>query len=176
MPRTDPRGGIERTKSMTSVVATGPAVKPSSSSLRAKALADRLEQGARMLADAANALTDAEWQTRIPKDGRKVGVVVHHVATVYPLEIQLAQVLASGQPVKGVTMDDIHAGNAAHALEHHAVTKEAALELLRRNSTAAAAAIRALSDEELERAAPASLHVTGAFATATTTSRASAPR
>ena len=45
-----------------------------------------------------------------------------------------------------------------HALEHHAVTKEAALELLRRNSTAAAAAIRALSDEELERAAPASLY------------------
>jgi hypothetical protein len=158
MPRTDARGGIERTKSMTSVVATGPAVKPHSSSLRAKALADRLEQGARMLADVATVLTDAEWQTRVPKDGRKVGVVVHHVATVYPLEIQLAQVLASGQPVKGVTMDDIHAGNAAHALEHHAVTKEAALELLRRNSTAAAAAIRALSDEELERAAPASLY------------------
>ena len=40
----------------------------------------------------------------------------------------------------------------------HAVTKEAALELLRRNSAAAAAAIRALSDEELERAAPASLY------------------
>ena len=120
MPRTDARGGIERTKSMTSVVATGPAVKPHSSSLRAKALADRLEQGARMLADVATVLTDAEWQTRVPKDGRKVGVVVHHVATVYPLEIQLAQVLASGQPVKGVTMDDIHAGNAAHALEHHA--------------------------------------------------------
>jgi threonine dehydratase len=34
----------------------------------------------------------------------------------------------------------------------------AALELLRRNSAVAAAAIRALSDEELERAAPASLY------------------
>ena len=40
----------------------------------------------------------AEWQTRLPKDGRKIGVVVHHVATMYPLEIKLAQALAAGQP------------------------------------------------------------------------------
>ncbi len=39
-----------------------------------------------------------------------------------------------------------------------AVTKADALELLRRNSTAAAAAIRALSDAELDRAAPLSLN------------------
>ena len=48
--------------------------------------------------------------------------------------------------------------NAAHAAEHDAVTKEAALDLLRRNSAAAAAAIRALSDEELDQAAPVSLY------------------
>jgi hypothetical protein len=48
--------------------------------------------------------------------------------------------------------------NAGHANEHHAVTKEAALDLLRRNSTAAAAAIRALRDEELDQAAPVSLN------------------
>ena len=50
------------------------------------ALADRLEQGARALAALASSLTDAQWQTRIPHDGRKVGVVVHHVANMYPLE------------------------------------------------------------------------------------------
>jgi hypothetical protein len=38
------------------------------------------------------------------------------------------------------------------------VTREEALALLRRNSAAAADAIRALSDEELDRAAPASLY------------------
>ena len=74
-----------------------------SSKTRSNALADRLEQGARALADFASALTDAEWQTRVPKDGRKIGVVVHHVATMYPLEIQLAQTLAAGKPVTGVT-------------------------------------------------------------------------
>lgn len=127
-------------------------------SQRANALADRLEQGARALAALASELTDAEWQTRIPGDGRKVGVVVHHVASLYPLEIQLAQLLAAGKPVEGVTWEIVHRMNAAHAKEHDAVTKAAALDLLGRNSTAAAEAIRALSDEELDRAAGVSLN------------------
>jgi hypothetical protein len=127
-------------------------------SQRTDALADRLEQGARALATFASGLTDAEWQARIPHDGRKVGVVVHHVATMYPLEIQLAQTLAGGQPVAGVTWDAVHEMNAGHAKEHDAVTKEAALDLLRRNSAAAAAAIRALSDEQLDQAATVSLN------------------
>jgi hypothetical protein len=125
---------------------------------RANALADRLEQGARALVTAAGALTEAEWQIRIPKDGRKVGVVVHHVASVYPVEIHLAQTLAAGNAVTGVTMDDIKDMNARHAEENDAETKEITLDLLRRNSEAAAAAIRALSDEELDRAAPVSLY------------------
>jgi hypothetical protein len=55
-------------------------------------------------------------------------------------------------------MDDIHAMNAKHAAEHAAVTKTAALELLRANSAMAAAAIRALSDEQLTNAATVSLY------------------
>ena len=145
---------------MTSVVSSNPAVEPERSTIsqRAQDLADRLEQGARALAAFASDLTDTEWQTRIPKDGRTVGVLVHHVASVYPLEIQLAQTLAEGKPVTGVTWDVVHAMNAGHAREHGAVTKEAALDLLRQNSSAAAAAIRALSDEELAQAAPVSLY------------------
>jgi hypothetical protein len=60
--------------------------------------------------------------------------------------------------VVGVTWDAVHEINAAHAREHDAVTKEAALALLRRNSAAAAAAIRALSDAQLDQAAPISLN------------------
>ncbi len=127
-------------------------------SQRSNALAERLEQGARALATFASELTDAQWQTLLPKDGRKIGVIVHHVASVYPLEIQLAQALSGGKAVEGVTMDAVNQMNAAHASEYDAVTKAETLELLTRNSTAAAAAIRALSDEELDRAAPVSLN------------------
>jgi hypothetical protein len=127
-------------------------------SQRSQALADRLEQGARALASLASSLTDLEWHTRIPKDGRTIGVVVHHVATMYPLEIQLAQLLASGRPIADVSWDMVHEMNGAHAREFDSVTKEAALELLQQNSAAAAAAIRALSDEQLDRAAAVSLN------------------
>jgi hypothetical protein len=127
-------------------------------SRRASTLADRLERGATALATFAGALTSAQWQTRVPADGRKIGVVVHHVASVYPLEIQLAQTVARGKPVAGLTVDHLDAMNATHAEENDRVTKDAALELLLRNSAAAAAAIRALGDEELDRAAPVSLY------------------
>ena len=143
---------------MTSVVSRDPAVKQVNVSQRTSALADRLEQGARALASFASALTEAEWQTRVPKDGRKIGIIVHHVASMYPLEIQLAQMLARGEAVAGVTSATVDEINAGHAKENDAVTKEAALDLLRRNSTAAAAAIRALSDEELDQAASVSLN------------------
>jgi len=126
--------------------------------VRASALAERLEQGAQALAELANGLTDAQWQTRIPGDGRPVGVVVHHAASMYPIEMQFAQLLASGQPIAGVSWDDVHAINATHARENAAVTKAAALDLLRRNSAAAADGIRALSDAQLDRAAPISLN------------------
>ena len=130
--------------------------RPAAASVRAEALAVRLEAGARALANIAGALTDVEWQTRVPRDGRKVGVVVHHVATMYPLEVQLAQLLAEGQPVSGVTWDAVHEINAKHAREYHAVTKGEALDLLQRHS--ADAAVRALSDEQLDRAATVSLN------------------
>jgi len=127
-------------------------------SQRANALATTLEQGARELATLARGLTDAQWQARLPRDGRKIGVVVHHVATMYPLEVQLAQRLAAGQPITGVTWDVVHGINAQHAVDFDATTKAEALALLEKNSAAAAAAIRALSDEQLDRVATISLY------------------
>ena len=127
-------------------------------SKRSEALADRLEQGAGALADFAAALTDDEWQSRTPKDGRKIGVIVNHVATVYPLEIELAQMVARGEVVTGVTAEVINKMNAGHATENDGVSKQQTLELLRQNSAAAAKAIRALSDEELDQAVAVSLY------------------
>ena len=127
-------------------------------SKRSEALATRLEAGAAALGAYANGLSAAEWQTRVPKDGRKVGVVVHHVASVNPIEIQLAEKLGAGEAVTGVTWDVIATMNAGHAKDHDGITKDDALALLKKNSAAAAAAIRALSDHQLDSAAPLSLN------------------
>src|SRR4051794_9063651 len=82
---------------------------------RSEALAARLEAGAAALAALAATLTETEWQTPLPKDGRKIGVVVHHVASVYPIEVHLASLLAAGQPITGVTWDGIDVMNRDHA-------------------------------------------------------------
>jgi DinB superfamily len=123
--------------------------------VRASKLAERLEQGANALATLADTLTDAEWQTRVA-DGRTVGVVVHHVASMYPIEMQLAGLLAEGKPIAGVTPAVVADINAKHAAQFDGVTKKDALALLRANSEAAAAGIRALTDEQLDRAATVS--------------------
>jgi hypothetical protein len=125
---------------------------------RTEVLASTLEQGADALAAFAATLTPAEWQARLHKDGRKMGVVVHHVASLYPLEIELAQKLAAGGALTDVTWDAVHEMNAGHARENDGVMQEEAIALLRKNSAAAAKAIRAMTDEQLDRVAPNSLY------------------
>jgi len=127
-------------------------------SRRADALAGRVEQGANTLAAFAEGLSDAEWRAVVPPDGRTVGVMIHHVASVYPVEIELAGLIASGKAVSGVTWDTVAGLNAKHAHEHATVGKQETLELLRRNSDAAVKAILAFTDEELDTAAPVSIN------------------
>jgi hypothetical protein len=127
---------------------------------RADLLAGRVEEGAAGLAAFAEGLSEAEWRTPMSgsgKDRRSVGVIVHHVASVYPIEIDLARTIASGKAVKDVTWEAVAEMNAKHGTDHAQVTKAAALELLRRNSREAAEAVRAFKDEDLDRAAPFSL-------------------
>lgn len=126
---------------------------------RAESLADRIEEGAAGLASFAEGLSEAEWRTPMSAgtDRRSVGVIVHHVASVYPIEVDLARAIASGKAVTEVTWEAVAEMNAKHASDQARVTKAEALDLLRRNSHQAAAAVRAFTDDELDRAAPFSL-------------------
>ena len=124
---------------------------------RAEALADRIEQGAAGLAAFAEGLSEADWDRPISAGGadrRTIGVIVHHVAFVYPIEVDIAKKIAGGQAALDVTLEGIAEMNANHARENSAVTKAAALEFLRRNAREAAARVRQFTDEELDQAAP----------------------
>ena len=134
--------------------------KAGSSASRARKLADRIEEGATALAAFAEKLSDTEWRSPGSNSGtdrRTAGVIVHHVASVYPIEIDLARAIANGKAVTDVTWEAVAELNANHAREQAVVTKAAALELLRRNSRQAADAVRAFTDEQLDAAAPFSL-------------------
>jgi hypothetical protein len=127
-------------------------------SARSEALARRIEQGARTLEAYAQGLSEAQWNVPILPDGRPVGVIIHHVASMYPLEIHVATEVAAGKPIVGVTWAVVADINAKHAQEHATASKQETIELLRENSRAAADAVRAFTDEQLDRAAPVSLN------------------
>ncbi len=125
---------------------------------RAESLAARIEEGAVLLAAFAEGLSEAEWRLPVSStDRRSVGVIVHHVATMYPIEVDVARTIASGKAITDVTWEVVAQINAKHAGEQAAVSKAAALDLLRRNSHDAAAEVRAFTDDQLDRAAPFSL-------------------
>jgi SAM-dependent methyltransferase len=127
-------------------------------SRRAESIAARIEEGAAGLAAFVEGLSEAQWRTSVSEsDRRSVGVILHHVASMYPIEVDAARAIASGKPVLDVTWEAVAELNAKHAREHVGVTKVAALELLRQNSREAAAAVRTFTDEELDTAAPFAL-------------------
>ena len=107
---------------------------------RAEDLANRIEQGANALASFAESLTEDEWRKQVLPDGRTVGVIVHHVGFVYPIEVDLARTVADGKPV-AVTWADVAQLNAKHAKDHAGIGRKEATE-----------AVRQFSDEDLERA------------------------
>ena len=127
-------------------------------SRRVELLAKRIEEGADYLAAFVEGLSESEWNLPVSAtDRRSIGVIVHHVANVYPIEIDLARAILRGGAVTDVTWAMVAQLNGKHAGEQTNVTRAAALELLRRNSREAAAAVRAFNDEELDQAAPFSL-------------------
>lgn len=125
---------------------------------RSEALATRLEQGAMALANYAEQLTAQQWAAPVKVEGRSVGILVHHVANMYPLEMQLAQTIAGGQAIAGVTWDAVAEINANHAHEHAEPDRRETLALLRQNSAAAATTTRTLTDAQLDTAVPNSLY------------------
>jgi hypothetical protein len=127
-------------------------------SARAEALAIRIERGGCELAAAVEDCSTVGWEAFCPDEKWSVGTTVHHVASMYPIEIELVQVLASGQPVVGITWRMLDEINATHAIEHGHPTRAETLALLRENCAWAANQVRALTDEQLDRAAAISLH------------------
>jgi len=111
-----------------------------------------------MLAHLAEELSESDWNKPVVGDGRTIGIVIHHIASVYPVEIELAQRLAAGNPITEATKEVIDQMNAKHARAFANVRKPQTLTLLRHNSKMAAGSIMAFSDNELDTAAKVSLN------------------
>jgi hypothetical protein len=122
---------------------------------RAQTLADEYERANRDLIETAQACSDAEWRAICTAESWSVGVTAHHVAAMAGLAAELLREACRGRPWPPITWPTVHEGNGRHAEQHRACTIPETAALLARNGTAVADILRALGDEELDRAFPA---------------------
>jgi hypothetical protein len=124
---------------------------------RAAALAEQFENANNALIATIEGCTDEQVRQVCEGEGWSVAVAAHHIAATHTALGQLVQMLANGQGLPPITMEMIHAGNAKHAEEFASVSRDEVLSALRTNGATAAAIVRGLSDEQLDRSAPMEL-------------------
>jgi hypothetical protein len=125
---------------------------------RAAHYAEQFEAAQQGFIRLVESLTDEQWRRvgrNYPQrfneedEGRPVGVIAHHVAISGPFIIDRIQGMLAGRPLAPV---DFRIGNARHAEEQAAVTREAVLDVLRTTQPQIAAAMRAIPDSQLDEA------------------------
>ena len=118
---------------------------------RAEALATKFEAANNDVISMVESASDDQWKATTEEEGWPVGVVAHHIGGGHPLIAGLVQALASGAEIPPLTTEQLDQANAKHSEEHANCTKEETLEMLRTGGVAAAAAVRGLTDEQLDK-------------------------
>ncbi len=118
---------------------------------RAEALATRFEEANAELAAVIEGCTDAQWRATCKGEGWSVGVTAHHVAFDQDHITKWFTAIATGRPLPPPAEGGLDASNARHAAQYASCTKAETLDLLRAGGVVAARAVRALSDEQLDR-------------------------
>jgi hypothetical protein len=96
-------------------------------------------------------LSEADWKKVTAAEKWSVGVTAHHIAASHETIAGLIKALADGKGGPNIPMDAIHGLNAKHAQDHAGCTRAETLALHRKNTAAAAALVRGLTDEQLDR-------------------------
>ena len=124
--------------------------------VRSAELAEQYEAAHDEFVRVVESLSDAQWHLtgkNYPErigdedEGRRVGVIAHHVATNGDWIVQRIQTMLAGGPLAPVNQREI---NAEHARENAGVTKDAVLRLLRASRSRIADAVRAIPDNQLD--------------------------
>ena len=124
--------------------------------VRSTELAEQYEAAHDEFVRLVESLSDAQWHLtgkNYPKriadedEGRRVGVIAHHVATNGDWIVQRIQTMLAGGPLAPVNQREI---NAEHARNNAGVTQDAVLRLLRASRSRIADAVRAIPDKQLD--------------------------
>lgn len=118
---------------------------------RGEAFAKEFEGKVREATALLETLSDADWKKTTATEHWTVAVTAHHVARSYEPITHIVKALAAGQALPTFTPQMLDEMNAQHAKEFAACTRSETIALFKQGSTAAAAAVRGLSDAELAR-------------------------
>jgi uncharacterized damage-inducible protein DinB len=124
---------------------------PDMTNHRSAELAQRLSTLNQEILDFVERCPDSVWRAPCPDDGRSVGVVAHHIASSYPLLVQVVELVANGAPIPPITQEQLDHANAEHAIQHAQCTSEEVAHLLRTHGAAATATVSRLTDAQLDR-------------------------
>lgn len=134
---------------------------------RAEHLATALEQAnEEMIAFAESCPADI-WIAPCVDDGRTVAAVARHVGGAYIAHMRLVQAVAAGEPIPAMFGDwtVIHHGNAISAEKYAQADRGETIASLQRNGANLAAAIRTLTDAQLDRTAVVPIFDAGSWTT-----------
>jgi hypothetical protein len=126
-------------------------------SQRAASLADQFERINAALIAAVQACSETDWASTCEGERWPVGVTAHHVAVSYPAFKDLVLGIANGAELPPITPEMLDGFNRQHAVDAAHCTRAETLDLLRHDGNAAADAVRALSDTQLDRTAAMAL-------------------
>jgi uncharacterized damage-inducible protein DinB len=121
------------------------------SNQRSTELAQRLSALNQEMLDFVEQCPESVWHAPCPDDGRPIGVVAHHIASSYPLLVQVMELVANGGAIPPITQEQLDHANAEHARQHADCTPGEVASLLRTHGEAATAAVRSLTDAQLDR-------------------------
>ncbi len=122
-------------------------------SARAQALAAQFEQVNAAAIAAVEACDDGARHAVSKEEGWPVCFTAWHIGDGHTTIMGLVTAVANGQQPPAVTAAMLDARNADNLARHATCSKQEALDTLRQHGTAAADAIRRLSDEQLDRTA-----------------------
>lgn len=120
---------------------------------RSETLARQFEVKAQDAATEIEKLGEGDWKKVTEAEKWTVGVTAHHLAGAFEAVAGIATRLAAGGSMGNFNRAMLDEMNARHAQEHAGATKAETLTLFRKGAATAAATIRGMSDEQLDRRA-----------------------
>lgn len=121
-------------------------------STRSETLAAGVEAATTEVIATVEGMSDADWRGTTA-EGWPAGFGAWHIADGLTSVMGLVGMVANGGPLPPITSEMLDAQNASNLALHRDCSRDEVLSLLQANGATVTAAIRALSDEQLNRTA-----------------------